>query len=158
MMLSGLVRAVLIGALLTAGSAGAAVGRGGLRSEDPWAAAHIDGLPRDIRNSLGRWERACGSPAAQHAFSRSIQGQSGLRLVALHFEYFRCHDRASICGGAGCLHQVFMSAGGGYRLVMSAYVPDIELVILGDQPAVKVTCGQQQEGCLLRWNGNRFAP
>jgi hypothetical protein len=159
-MLSGLVRAVLIGALLTAGSAGVLVARGGLRSEDPWAAAHVDGLPRDVRNSLARWERACGNPAAQHAFSRSIQGRSGLSLIALHFEYFRCQDRASICGSAGCLHQVFASTGGSYRLVMSTYVPDIELVIVGDQPAVKVTCGQQQEDCsrLLRWNGSRFAP
>jgi hypothetical protein len=57
---------------------------------------------------------------AQHQFAGYFQNW---RVLVLHFEYFRCDDRAALCTQAGCLHQVYTSTGGRYRLLRSYYGP-----------------------------------
>jgi hypothetical protein len=47
------------------------------------------------------------------------------RLIVLHFEHFRCDDRGSLCTQAGCLHQIYVSTGGRYRLSRSYYAQAI---------------------------------
>jgi hypothetical protein len=42
-------------------------------------------------------------------------------VLVLHFERLRCGDRAALCTQAGCLHQVYVSTGGRYRLLRSYY-------------------------------------
>ena len=88
---------------------------GGIHAEDPWNPQHITGLPPEIRNVLGH---VCAAPRAQHQFASYFQNS---RVLVLHFERFRCGDRAAHCTQAGCLHQVYVSTGGGYRLLRSYY-------------------------------------
>ncbi len=134
---------------------GAAEGRGSIASERPYAAEHIDLLPSDIRQGLGRLERQCGGKAAAtHYFSTTIEA-GGLQFRSLHFENFACERREAICRAERCLHEVYLERGGRSRRVFSAYVDDIKLIneagivglqFAGDRPAI------------LRWNGRTFVP
>lgn len=131
---------------------------GALPSEDRWASSHIDLLPGEIRQTLGRLKNACGWPqAAEHYFALYLSGARH-QFVALHFEHFRCHDRAAVCTQTRCLHQVFESAGGKYRLVWSGRVSDLEMKLVGDHPAIDITCDRSESNCphMLVWNGDRF--
>jgi len=91
---------------------------GGLHSEDPWNPQHIDGLPAEVRNDLARM---CSGSRAEHQFASYFQNS---RVLILHFEHFRCSDRGALCTQAGCLHQVYISTGGRYRLLRSYYAPE----------------------------------
>jgi hypothetical protein len=88
---------------------------GGMHAEDPWNPQHINGLPPEIRNVLGQM---CAAPRAQHQFAGYFQNS---RVLVLHFERLRCGDRGALCTQAGCLHQVYVSTGGRYRLLRSYY-------------------------------------
>jgi len=69
-------------------------------------------------------------------------------------------DRAALCTSSGCLHQVYISADGAYRLVFSANVSDTTLKFLDHAPAIEIDCerfGPQDCPHALRWNGRRFA-
>lgn len=66
-------------------------------SEAPWAAYHVNGLPAAIRRHIARRERVCGNDAlAAYYFAISIEA-SGKRFVSLHFDKFRCANRAAVC-------------------------------------------------------------
>jgi hypothetical protein len=109
-----------IGLLAAASQASPAFARaGGIHSEDPWNPQHISGLPSEVRNALARMCR--GNSRAQHKFASYFQNS---RVLVLHFEHFRCADRGAVCTQAGCLHQVYISTGGRYRLVRSYYGPE----------------------------------
>jgi hypothetical protein len=106
------------GLLATISQASPAVARsGGMHSEDSWNP--ISWLPSEVRNALARMCR--GESRAQHQFARYFQNS---RTLVLHFEHFRCGDRGPLCTQAGCLHQVYTSAGGRYRLLRSYYAPE----------------------------------
>jgi hypothetical protein len=106
-------------------SAGA---RSSMPADDRWNAQHIDALPPEIRNAIASYTRMCGGPlAAEHSFARYLQSGT-VKLIGLHFENVRCGNRASICKASGCLHQVYISRGGGpYRLLTSTYAPELDL-------------------------------
>jgi hypothetical protein len=107
------------GLLATISQASPAVARsGGMHSEDSWNPQHISGLPSEVRNALARMCR--GDSRAQHQFAGYFQNS---RILVLHFEHFRCGNRGALCTQAGCLHQVYTSAGGRYRLLRSYYAP-----------------------------------
>jgi hypothetical protein len=157
-MLRGLIVAATSGLLILSGILTQAAARGGLRSEDRWEPAHIDLLPQEIRQTLGRLAQACGRPpAAEHHFALYLSGARH-QFIALHFEHFRCIDRTAICTRSTCLHQVYASSGGGYRLVWSGQVPDLEMKLIDDKPAIDVACEPPNAGCphVLLWNGGRF--
>ena len=107
----------MLGALLYAAlSPSPAAARGGMPSEDRWTPQHIDSLPPEIRNVIAHYAKVCGgSLAAEHPFATYFQ-RGTARLLALHFEHVRCGDSAPICSAKGCLHQVYISRGGPYRL------------------------------------------
>jgi len=110
---------IATGLIATTSQAPPAFARGGgMHSEDPWNPQHIDGLPSEVRNALARM---CEAPRAQHQFAGYFQNS---RVLVLHFEHFRCGDRGPLCTQAGCLHQVYISTGGRYRLVRSYYAPE----------------------------------
>jgi hypothetical protein len=136
--------------------------RGSMPSEDPWNPAHIEGLPGEVRASIERSTSACGAPvAALHLFSRYIQDRvTGDRFIALHFEEVHCANRAAICTTAGCLHQVYVSKGGPYRLILSVYAPEIELKLFGGAAVVEIACGQPAGACArdFRWDGSHLHP
>jgi hypothetical protein len=88
---------------------------------------HIDSLPAEIRSAIAPYARVCGGPlAAEHSFVRYFQSGTA-KLIGLHFEHLRCSNRAAVCTAAGCLHQVYISTGGRYRLLRSSYVPELDL-------------------------------
>ncbi len=154
-------RGVVALAAIAAGmaiAAPAALGRSSL-SHEVWSEARVRTLPSGIRGGLEHVAASCGLPlSAGNAFDRYLQDGAGDRFVALHFHDLRC-DHQSVCNSSGCLHQVYMSKGGDYRLVWSGYVGDIELKQVGAAAALDVTCAEGA-ACsrLLRWNGARFAP
>jgi hypothetical protein len=98
-----------------------------LPTEDPWNPQHISGLPAEIVNVIAPFARVCGGRlAAEHSFASYFQ-RGTTKLIGLHFEHFSCPNRAAVCTAAGCLHQVYISTGGRYRLLRSSYVPELDL-------------------------------
>ena len=88
---------------------------------------HIDRLPAEVRNAISSYARVCGGPlAAEHSFALYFRSGNA-NLIGLHFEHLRCTDRAAVCKAAGCLHQIYISTGGRYRLLRSSYVPELDL-------------------------------
>jgi hypothetical protein len=112
----------VLGGIISAGA------RSSMPADDRWNPQHIDVLPSEVRNAIAPYARICGRPlAAGHSFARYFQNGT-VKLIGLHFENVRCGNRASICKASGCLHQVYISSGGGpYRLFTSAYVPELDL-------------------------------
>jgi hypothetical protein len=90
---------------------------GNFHTEDRYNPQHIDNLPLEIRNSI---LHKCSTPKALHPFARYFDGD---KRIVLHFEHFLCDGEGPYCTPSGCLHQVWVSAGGHYRLVRSYYVP-----------------------------------
>jgi hypothetical protein len=118
---------VTIGLLAVEGSLISANARGGMPSEGRWNPEHIDGLPAEIRDAIATYARVCGGTlAAEHSFAHYFQ-RGTVNLIGLHFEHLRCGNKAAICTAAGCLHQVYISTGGRYRLLRSSYVPGFDL-------------------------------
>jgi hypothetical protein len=110
---------IAIGLLATASLALPAFARGGFHLLDPaWNPQHISGLPADVRNAL---THMCRDSQAQHQFAKYSQN---LHILVLHFEHFRCGDGRALCTQAGCLHQVYTSTGGHYRLLRNYYAPE----------------------------------
>ena len=96
-----------------------AFARGGLHLLDPpLNPQHINGLPAEVRDAVAHM---CRSAQAEHQFARYSQN---LRVLVLHFEHFRCSDGHARCTRAGCLHQIYVSTGGRYRLSKSYYAPE----------------------------------
>jgi len=96
-----------------------AFARGGLRLLDPTLnPQHINGLPVEVRNALAHM---CRGAQAQHQFARYSQN---LQVLVLHFEHFRCGNGRATCARAGCLHQVYVSTEGRYRLSKSYYASE----------------------------------
>jgi hypothetical protein len=154
-------RAVLVVFILLglAGISPQADARGGLGSENIWASEHVEGLPREIRQNLQKHGRLCGPARAQHYFSGSLSPSgSRYQFISLHFEYFGCNDRVTICPKAGCLHQVYASAGAGYRLVFNEHVSELVLKVIDGAPAIEISCLHWEKSCsrVLRWNGKGF--
>jgi len=126
-------------------------------SANPWAAAHIEALPASVRHVVSRDTQACGGKlAAERDFTRYIASRN-VQLIAVHYEHTNCRQRRSLCGEDGCLHQVFVSTGRGYRLVLSVRTGEIELKLIDKSPAVATEC-RFGAGCtrMLVWNGSRF--
>ena len=96
----------------------ASKGGGGFSSaEDRYNPQHIDSLPPEIRNSI---LRRCSTPKALHPFASYFDN---FKRIVLHFEHFVCGDDTTYCTPSGCLHQVWISGGGHYRLVRIYYAP-----------------------------------
>jgi hypothetical protein len=109
---------VAVGMLAAISQASLAFARGGgSHVEDPWNPQHIEGLPSEVRNVLAHM---CSSPRAEHQFASYFQNS---RVLVLHFEHWRCGECDPLCTPAGCLHQVYVSTGGRYRLLRSYRAP-----------------------------------
>jgi hypothetical protein len=142
-----------------------AVARGGISYRDVASTQHIEELPSEIRDALGRWQSVCGIPlAARHSFAHYLGDKAmGYRLISLHFHELSCVNKAALCTDRGCLHQVYISTDGLYRLAFSENVPEVTLKFLdGPVPAIEIDCvivilSTQCRPRLLRWNGRRFA-
>jgi hypothetical protein len=118
----------VIAALLVLAGCIYASARSSMPADDRWNAQHIGALPPEVRDAIASYTRICGGPlAAEHSFARYFQNGT-VKLIGLHFENVRCGNRASICKASGCLHQVYISRGGGaYRLLTNSFVPELDL-------------------------------
>ena len=109
---------IAIGLFAITGQVSLAFARGGLHLLDPSLnPRHINELPAEVRNALAHM---CRGAQAQHQFAGYSQN---LRTLVLHFERLHCADRGAFCTQGGCLHQVYVSTGGRYRLLRSYYAP-----------------------------------
>ena len=108
---------ISVGLLATSISqASPAFARGGLHLLDPRLnPQHINGLPAEVRDAVAHM---CRGAQAQHQFAAYSQTS---QVLVLHFEHFRCGNGRATCTQAGCLHQVYVSTGGRYRLLRSYY-------------------------------------
>lgn len=108
-------------------SAGLASAHGAMRTEDQWDPRHVSQLPNEVRIVAEARLRACaGKPAASHGFTRYFT-RGHVQLIGLHYEHARCGGQPVFCNPNGCLHQVYISTGGRFRLLQSSYVPEIDL-------------------------------
>ncbi len=124
-------------------------------ARDPWNPAHLEMLPAEIRADVRKWDAACGgSTAAAQRFALYLTA-AGTEFVALHFDDFRCRSAAALCNSAGCLHQVYVGAGGRYRRVLTVHVHDVRLSSSNNQAFLEL---MDVNGIsrTLRWNGSRF--
>src|SRR5689334_25367095 len=109
--------AIVVAVLMSIPSS--AFARGGLAAEDRFNPRHISDLPTEIQNAV---TRMCGpSSKAEHHFAGYFEKS---QRIVLHFEHFSCDGRRALCTQAGCLHQVYVSTGGPYRLLRSYYGPE----------------------------------
>lgn len=153
---SSLVLIVIAPVVLFTTMTGSAKSRGGLASERPWAASHVEELPSYIRRHVHGFVKACGNAAAAaHYFCTSMEA-SGRRFYAQHFEDFACARRAVVCRPTGCLHEVFVSDGKRQRLVFSSFARDIKLTNDAGVAGLEVT--QDGDDVAFVWNGRRFVP
>ena len=90
---------------------------GNYHTEDPYNPQHVDSLPSEIRNSI---LYRCTEPKALHPFASYFDNS---KRIVLHFEHFVCDGDGTYCAPSGCLHQVWTSIDGHYRLVRSYYAP-----------------------------------
>jgi len=134
--------------------------RGGIPHTDVASTRHVGELPPEIQNALRRWQSACGTPLKAKPLFAHYLGDSatGYRLIALHFHELGCTNGAVLCTNLGCLHQVYISTDGLYRLAFSANVFDVTLRILDHMPAIEIDGGifSSQTHRVLHWNGRRF--
>ena len=91
---------------------------GSFRTEDRYNPQHIEGLPSELRKAV---MHKCSTPKALHEFA---QYSEHLGRITLHYEHFYCGERDSFCNASGCLHEVYISSGGHYRLLRSYYAPN----------------------------------
>ena len=88
---------------------------GSYHTADHYNRQHIDSLPSEVRNFI---LHRCGAPKALHTFASYFDN---LKQIVLHFERFVCDGDGTYCNTSGCLHQVWVSVSGHYRLVRSYY-------------------------------------
>src|SRR5262249_10052468 len=146
------VAPIALGLLVTASLPSPAFARGGLHLLDPaWNPQHINGMPAEVRNAL---THMCGDSQAEHQFASYSQN---LRFLVLHFERFRCGNRRALCTQSGCLHQVYVSTGGHYRLLSSYHASDDQSVA---PPRPTAVGGRETAGVRLWWalRGESIAP
>lgn len=146
---------LLLAATLAGLSAGPAMSYGGL-ARDPWNPAHLEHLPPEIRADVHKWEAACGGGlAAAQQFALYLD-VPGARFIALHFDDFRCGNKAVHCRAGDCLHQVYVATNGRYRRVLSVQARDIRLLRDGNTALIELTSGSNGRPRLLRWTGRQF--
>ena len=90
---------------------------GGFTKEDPDNPQHVDSLPPEVRAAV---IRQCHGPKAHHYFAIY---NDDLQRIVLHFEHLHCDSGGAFCSPSGCLHQVYISSHGHYRLLRSYYSP-----------------------------------
>ena len=133
---------------------------GAISHQDVASVRHIEELPAELRKAVGRWQSACGSPlAARSSFAHYLgNGISRYRFIALHFHELACDRKEALCTAQGCLHQIYFSSGGAYRLVFSANIGEVTLTLFDHTPALAIDCGPSSPRCprVLRWDGRRF--
>ena len=74
------------------------------------------------------------------AFARFLHNDR-TRLITLHFHSSNCLDKNPVCDPTGCLHQIYVSHGNGYRLVFSRKASEIVLENVGPHLIATIAIG-----------------
>lgn len=123
-------------------------------AQDPWNPAHLAGLPREIQAEVRKLDRVCGGPVAAAQRFALYLTVSRAQLIVLHFDDLRCRNKAALCSGAGCLHEVYVSTAGRYRRVLAVHAYDVRL---STSPHVVLEIlDAKGTSRALRWSGSRF--
>ena len=110
------IRRVVWATVTAALLGGSALAKGAsYRQEDRYNPQHIQSLPHEIRTAI---VRLCPDPRALHEFT-AYSNHYG--RIVLHFEHFYCQGHDVFCKASDCLHQVYVSSRGHYRLERSYY-------------------------------------
>lgn len=125
-------------------------------AQDPWNPAHLTNLPPEIRAEAKKWEAACGAPVAAAQRFALYLTTPGTQFIALHFDDFRCRNRAVVCDASGCLHEVYVAVRGRYRKVLTLRAQDVRLVREQDAAFLEIQDRSSGGRRMLRWNGSRF--
>jgi hypothetical protein len=97
---------------------GQSLARGNYHSEDRYNPQHISSLPPEVHDFI---VHRCSEPKALHSFAQYFHHLKG---VVLHFEHFLCDGDGAYCTvSSRCLHQVWISVKGHFRLMRSYYAP-----------------------------------
>jgi len=94
------------------------------RSEDRYNPDHIESLSPEVRDAV---MHQCSTPRALREFSAYTDN---LQTIVLHFEHLSCGTGGTFCGPAGCLHQIYVSSHGHYRLLRIHYTPEWQCTFL----------------------------
>lgn len=125
-----------------------------VRDDQP-SPVYMQKLPAEVRTSLQRYRKACGDEmTATSGLGRFIDVR-GVRLITLHLHELRCSERLMFCNNGKCLHQIYMSNGGRFHLVMSVRANEVTLRNIDNVPAIEIECGFGLQRT-WRWNGKRF--
>jgi hypothetical protein len=79
---------------------------------------NIENLPPEVRAALIHQCRS--TPKALYNFASYTENP---KRILLRFKYFYCNSGDTFCGPSGCLHQIYVSSHGHYRLLRSYYSP-----------------------------------
>lgn len=96
--------------LITAVFAAASTNASALSAVSPprgWSnltSERLQQLPSSVRAAILNAQKLCGedSPGIRTGFIRYLKDASGTEFVALHFDQFRCANRAVLCSSNGC--------------------------------------------------------
>jgi hypothetical protein len=91
---------------------------GNMANQDPYKTQYVEGLPGEVRAALNR---QCRSTAK--ALPNFASYTESTNRIVLRFEYFYCNSGGTFCGPSGCLHQIYVSSHGHYKLLRSYYSP-----------------------------------
>jgi hypothetical protein len=91
---------------------------GNMANQDPYRTQYVESLPPEVRAALAQQCR--GTAKALHHFASYTENT---KRIVLRFEYFYCSSGGTFCGPSGCLHQIYVSSHGHYKLLRSYYSP-----------------------------------
>jgi hypothetical protein len=88
---------------------------GNIANQDPYKTQYVENLPPEVRAAL---TQQCRSAAKA---LNSFASYTDTKRIVLRFEYFYCNSGGTFCGPSGCLHQIYVSSHGHYKLLRSYY-------------------------------------
>jgi hypothetical protein len=91
---------------------------GNMANQDPYKTQYVESLPPEVRAAL---TQQCRSTAK--ALPNFASHPENTKRIVLRFEYFYCNSGSAFCGPSGCLHQIYVSSHGHYKLLRSYYSP-----------------------------------
>jgi hypothetical protein len=91
---------------------------GNMANQNPYKTQYLESLPPEVRAAL---TQQCRSTA--RALPNFASFTENTKRIVLRFEYFHCNSGDSFCGPSGCLHQIYVSSHGRYKLFRSYYSP-----------------------------------
>jgi hypothetical protein len=91
---------------------------GNMANQNPYKTQYVESLPPEVRAAL---TQQCRSSAK--ALPDFASYTENTKRIVLRFEHFYCNSGGNFCGPSGCLHQIYVSSHGHYKLLRSYYSP-----------------------------------